>query len=478
MSVMLEQTPVLRQSVTPQLIEASQILAMSAAELEQAIAREIARNPALELGDTATCPRCGSVMERSICAACRFDQQMDDKRLRAEWNAVDRELDREARGAITAEDFDPMTLVASDVSPIERLLADVATIVNADERAVAEYLLHSLDERGYLVVSLAEVADRFGQSIDQVERVLATIQQIAPPGVGARSVRECLLLQLDYLSHQPSTPAPAEARRIVEEHLEDIAAHRYSRIARRLGLTTADVTRVHDYLRTALTPSPLQMPDARTWRTPNRAPLVVPDIIVYLVDGELRVKIVESRASRLRLDPLYAELVADLRHNDQLGSQADRAHVRQHVSRARLFLLAVNQRHETLRRITACLLELQRDFVLHGVRALRPLTRGQVAEAVGLHESTVSRATAAKYIMLPNREVIPISTFFVASLSTKDIIRELIQRENRAMTDEEIGQRLHAQGIRIARRTVAKYRSTLGILPSTFRHGQAAAATA
>ena len=167
-----------------------------------------------------------------------------------------------------------------------------------------------------------------------------------------------------------------------------------------------------------------------------------------------------------------------MRRADEWYSRDDRLHVRQHVSRAKLFLAAINQRHETLRRITTCLLEIQRDFVLQGVRELRPLTRGTVAEHVGLHESTVSRATANKYIMLPNGEVIPYSTFFVASLSIKDIIKEMIQKEQRALTDEEICERLHGQGIRIARRTVAKYRATLGILPSTFRQGSSARHTA
>jgi RNA polymerase sigma-54 factor len=198
---------------------------------------------------------------------------------------------------------------------------------------------------------------------------------------------------------------------------------------------------------------------------------VTPDVVVHRVDDDFKIEIVESSAARLRLEPMYASLASDLRQNELIRTNDERGHVRHHVSRARLFLLAIAQRHETLKRITACLMELQRDYVDNGVRALRPLTRGQVAEYVGLHESTVSRATAGKYVMLPNREVVPFSTFFAASLSTKDIMREIIEHEDRAMTDEEIGQRLQSQGIRIARRTVAKYRATLGILPSTYRYG-------
>ena len=129
----------------------------------------------------------------------------------------------------------------------------------------------------------------------------------------------------------------------------------------------------------------------------------------------------------------------------------------------------IKQRRETMSKIANTLLEYQEDFLRHGVRHLKPLTRAQVAEATGLHESTVSRATAGKYIMLPNRQVVPFSDFFTASLSVKDIIKEIIDREGKPMADREIVARLRERGIRIARRTVAKYRSQLGILPSTLR---------
>jgi RNA polymerase sigma-54 factor len=129
----------------------------------------------------------------------------------------------------------------------------------------------------------------------------------------------------------------------------------------------------------------------------------------------------------------------------------------------------INQRRETMLRIARVLVEVQEDFLRHGVRHLRPLTRAQVAERTGLHESTVSRATAGKYVMLPNRQVIPFSDFFTASLSIKDVMKEIIVREGRPLTDREIVSLLRDEGIRVARRTVAKYRSQLGILPSTLR---------
>jgi len=470
---MLEQTQVARQSVTPQLIESSQILELSALELDQTIMNELQRNPALELIDKATCPRCSASLDGPYCPACHFDVNIDDERQRSERDNSDRDLEWATSGQSSADDFDPMTLVATDVSPVERLLMDVVTQVDEADKSLAEYLLFNLDARGFLEASLEEVSDLFGRTTDDVERVLKLIQQVAPPGVGARNVRESLLLQIDFLSRQ-GVAAPDLARRVVADHLDDLAAHRYSKVARRLGLSTPDIHAIHAFIRDSLTPSPLQTPDARTWRTPARAALVAPDVVVHRFDDELRVEIIESTAARLRLDPFYASLTTDLQHNNLVQSPTERMHLRQHVGRARLFLLALSQRHETLRRISMSLIEIQREYVLHGVRSLKPLTRGQVAENVGLHESTVSRATAGKYMMLPSREVIPFSTFFSASLSTKDIMREIIERENRAMTDEEIGNRLQSEGIRIARRTVAKYRANLGISPSTYRFGHSA----
>jgi RNA polymerase sigma-54 factor len=154
------------------------------------------------------------------------------------------------------------------------------------------------------------------------------------------------------------------------------------------------------------------------------------------------------------------------------ASADDRQHVRQYSNRAKLFISNIYQRRDTLLRISQCICELQEDFLRGGVRELHPLTRAVVAQQVGVHESTVSRATANKYVMLPNRKVIPFSDFFTPSLSVKDMIKELIERESQKgvpLTDRRICDLLLQQGTRIARRTVAKYRAELGILPSTMR---------
>ncbi len=147
----------------------------------------------------------------------------------------------------------------------------------------------------------------------------------------------------------------------------------------------------------------------------------------------------------------------------------DKRHVQQYVGRAKLFIANINQRRQTIYNITTCLVEKQREFLEKGIRHLKPLSRAAIANDLGIHESTVSRATAAKYVMLPHGEVIPYSHFFTPSLSIKDVIKEMIEKEGRPLTDAQIGERLRECGIVIARRTVAKYRMQLDILPSSLR---------
>src|SRR5262249_27738002 len=167
-----------------------------------------------------------------------------------------------------------------------------------------------------------------------------------------------------------------------------------------------------------------------------------------------------------RVNPMYKRLSADLHRSTAAMNPEERRHVQQYVGRAKLFIANINQRRQTLFNITRCLADQQREFLQHGVRHLRPLLRATAPPQPGVHESTVSRATASKYVMLPNGEVIPYAHFFTPSLSVKDIMKEVIEKEGKPLTDSEIVERLKERGIHIARRTVAKYRTQLAILPS------------
>lgn len=462
----------MRPIISPSLIEANYILSLSQLELQEAIRLELLANPALELEDRAICPTCGGILDTAFCPICRLSHQAE--RHETSYEDYPEVVTQQSAQGFAEDDFDPLNLVATELGLRDQILSDASTLLCDDDLPIAAWLVDCLDDRGYLTTPLAVVAAEFAVPEARVEHILGLIQQIAPVGVAARDMRESLLLQIDYLT-RIGAPSPPAVRRIVADHLEDLATHKHGYIAGQLGITAEEVEAAREFIRNQLSPSPLQLQEARPWRSPNSDPYVAPDVVIALVEDELFVEVIEAQHYLLRMNGLYSSLATSLAgRNGALGEVGDggKKHIRDLTTRAKLFIANVNQRRETLQKIANCLVALQEDFLRGGVRELRPLTRAVVAQQIGVHESTVSRATANKYVMLPNRQVIPFSDFFTPSLSIKDVIREFILKERakgRPLTDREICDRLLHQGIRIARRTVAKYRAELGILPSTMR---------
>jgi RNA polymerase sigma-54 factor len=462
----LELQPALRQSVNSSLIEANHILSLPLLELERVVAGELAANPALEQEERPRCATCGRPLAGDECPICATGRPPVD-RLTLVGEAIARR--RAVAGSDRGDEIDPLLFVAAERPLAERLLADLALVLPRAELAVAERLLECLDERGWLDVSTDQVAAATGRPVALVEGVLRAIQQAAPPGVAARDLRECLRLQLAHWRQQTGREPPAGVDAIVAGHLDDLAQHRYGAIARRLRLSRQAVEAARDFIRTQLRPYPLHEPEGHPRLQPTTTLFAAPDAIIHARDGGYQVEIVESLATSLSLNPVYARLAAEVAHDRWRLSADERDHVRQSLTRARLFLARIRLRHETLRRLTECLVESQGDFLREGVRALRPLTRAMLAERLGVHESTVSRATADKYVLLPDRRVVAYDVFFKASLSVQEAIRELVAGEQAALTDRDISDRLRLAGYRVARRTIAKYRAQLGILPSTYR---------
>jgi len=458
----------MRQWISPSLIEANYILSLSRQELEAAIHQELESNPALEVSEDTICPLCGGIIDGTFCVTCMLSHANDAPG--ESYDDFPEQLYNQATTREDSDEFDPMTLVGGNVSLRDQISLDIVTMIDEDLIEIADYLLDSIDERGFLDCELNEVAEIFGVVVEDVELVLCAIHTLAPIGVGARDLRECLLLQIRHLQRN-GTVVPVCVDDIIDRYLTELGAHKFGLIGRELGVSTEVIEEARDFIRSNLTPFPLQSQEARQWRTPLQSPYVAPDITVSIRDGELIVEVVETRQSQLRVNNIYDHMArAALAARKATDMDEDtRGHVREHVARAKLFLGNVRQRHETLARISRCVVELQEDFLRGGVRQLRPLTRATVAQQVGVHESTVSRATANKYVMLPNRKVIPYSDFFTPSLSVKDMIKEMIEEEKDSLTDKRIVELLKRRGVRIARRTVAKYRAELNILPSTLR---------
>jgi RNA polymerase sigma-54 factor len=455
--------------VSPRLVAANYILELSSQELHQAIANELADNPALELIDVPTCRVCGSELSGSICPVCIQRQKGPNGAYGPETHPYpDDGSDGRGRAFSDDEEFDPLTRVASEQTLAERLLTDMGAVLPEEDMPIAEYLVGSLDDKGYLAARVEDVAYEMGEPADKIRAVLRVLQAQEPVGIGARNLRECLSIQISHLEERGLTQP--YAREIVTQFLTELGEHKFSRIAHELKISLEQVAEVWDFVKTKLNPHPAHgFSSTNASDRDTRAMYIIPDVTITKTADGFDVEVVESRRFVLRVNPMYTRLSADLHRSSANMNAEEKRHVQQYVGRAKLFIANINQRRQTLLNITRCLVEQQRDFLEHGVRHLRPLSRAAVAQELGVHESTVSRATASKYVMLPNGEVIPYAHFFTPSLSVKDIMKEVIEKEGKPLTDSEIVERLKDKGIHIARRTVAKYRMQLAILPSSLR---------
>jgi RNA polymerase sigma-54 factor len=465
-----EYSPSQTLKVSPRLVAANYILELSSQELQQQIATELNDNPALELVEIPTCRVCGTELQGSMCPRCIQRQKgSSPSAFGPDGRGYGYDDGGEARNrGPDDEDFDPLTRVASEQTLAEKLLMEMGAALPEEDMPIAEYLVGSLDEKGYLSIKLEDVAYEMDVSVDKVRAVLRVLQAQEPVGIGARNLRECLAIQITHLEeHGLSHP---HARDIVTQFLTELGEHKFGRIAHELKISQQEVADVWEFVKTKLNPHPAHgfSPTNASDRD-TRAMYIIPDVVISSGPEDFEVEVVESRRFVLRVNPMYTRLSADLHRSSASMNPDEKRHVQQYVGRAKLFIANINQRRQTLYNITRCLVDQQREFLERGVRHLRPLSRAAVAQQLGVHESTVSRATASKYVMLPNGEVIPYAHFFTPSLSVKDIMKEVIEKEGKPLTDSEIVERLKDRGIHIARRTVAKYRMQLAILPSSLR---------
>lgn len=440
---------------SPALIALNNMLVLSTMELQQLIQQELEENPALETVDLEpedACQRCGRPTNGMNCIYCA---QEDMRLAEAERN--------DYSGAAEDDEFDPLLMVATPAMLSEVLLRDLRATLPSDDYFIAEYLVGCLDDQGYLDAATSDIAASLTIAEERVIGVLLKLQEIAPVGVGARTVQECLLLQLKRLEEENVThPFVAE---LITGYWNDLAEHRYGAIAHALGVDYDKIVEARDFIRQHLRPYPLSLSNDGSSRTNY----IMPDVIIREAEGKLEAEVLMSERSFLRINPLYQSLARQSSSGEAEISSDEKDHLSQYVSRAQMFLTNIRQRRETIRRISQYLIEHQEQFLRFGVRHLRPMTRAEVAEGISVHESTVSRATANKYVQLPTRAIIPFSHFFTASLNVKDVLLELVNNETSPLTDQELVELLAARGFEVARRTVAKYRNQLNILPSTLR---------
>jgi RNA polymerase sigma-54 factor len=329
---------------------------------------------------------------------------------------------------------------------------------------VAEMLIGNIDEYGYLKATLEEMASSTGLTPEKISEVLKVVQSFDPPGVGARDLRECLMLQLERSRQQDSLEY-----RIVSDFMEALGKRRIPEIARGTG---TEVDEVQDALENI----------ARLEPRPGRAYLVdnnqyiLPEVFVSRSGDDYVVSTNNEHIPHLRISNAYKDLMS------QGGNTSEvRNYIREKIRAGKFLIKSLHQRQQTILNIAREIVNRQRDFMERGVSALKPLTMVQIAEVVGVHETTVSRAVSGKYMQTP-QGVFEMKYFFTAGIQTangdgmsntsvKDMIEEIFKNENTAkpLSDQEVVRMLQSKGIVIARRTVAKYRTELNILPSNLR---------
>ena len=448
----LTQQPKITQSLvmTAQLQQAIRILQLSTPDLAAEIERAFLENPLLEMeeGDDAPTQETPLVYDEG--------RERAEDAFAAAYDADD-PYESETCAERTHTDFAAPVALSLE----EELLREVdVRFADRAEKAIAVFLVGSLDARGYLVVSLSEVARATGADEGAVERVLRVLQGFEPPGIAARDLAECMRLQAERAGLYEGI-----LRSVIERHLRAVAEGRYREIARAEGATLAEVQMAVDILR-SFAPKPGSGYGAEP------PAYIRADVRLVHVDGRMEVTACEGGLPRLRVSRLYqraAEMDAETR-----------GYIAQRIYAARAFIRSIEQRGETLRRVAEELVRRQADFVAHGDAALRPLTMQTVAAALGMHESTVSRAVANKYIDLP-RGLVPLKSFFSSAVGTeagahsagevRAAIGAIIAAEDAAkpLSDAHIAEMLAARGISAARRTVMKYREQLGIPSSAKR---------
>jgi RNA polymerase sigma-54 factor len=471
-------------TLTPQLQQSIRLLQLSTIELNQELERYLAENPLLERSDlgppdetvaapaNATAPAGETLRqegEREEIA--RSDARETEPSMADEHGFGDEHI---GTGASRREDDDreDFTQFAAAEPTLAEHLGSQLALVGLTERdkRIAAMLIGHLDEDGYLKQDLEElraaaVAAMPDIEIEDLQIALRHVQNMEPTGVGARDIAECLELQLRAMPE--STPHRDAAVELVTKHLDVLAARDFNKLKRLLAVSEDELRDIRALVLT-LDPKP-----GRAFGTGD-VRYVVPDVVVRKVAGRWGASLNREAMPRLRINKMYADILQASREN---GGK----HLAGQLQEARWLIKNVQQRFDTILRVTQSIVDRQKNFFEHGEVAMRPLVLREIAEAVGLHESTISRVTTQKYMLTP-RGIFELKYFFGSHVSTdtggacsataiRALIRQLVAAEDgrKPLSDHRISDILAQQGIQVARRTVAKYREAMHIQPANLR---------
>ena len=456
----------LHQVLAPQLQQSLLILQAPLLELRNLVQQEMETNPVLEeLPDE---PDADERSEADTAADEKFKEEFDKlAKLDEEWRDYMAQSSSYSGRSQEAEDkrqffFDS---IATQETLQQHLMGQLnQNVLNARDRKTAELIIGNIDDNGFLQTTPEEMALNTGIPQEDFENMLTLIQSFYPPGVGARDLRECLLIQLKREGRQTSLEY-----KIISEHMRDLGKRRFPEIARRMGISVEQVQKCANNI-ARLDPRPGQIFAA----APQN--YVLPDVTVEKVNGTYQVILNGEQIPHLRISNTYKDIMAQ----DGKGSEV-KDYIRDKIRSGKFLIKSIHQRQQTISNIAHQIVKRQGEFFEKGSSYLKPMTMVQIADAVGVHETTVSRAISGKYMATP-QGVFDMKYFFtpgyqtssgesMSNTSVKGAILDLVKNEggNAPLSDKEIVEILSKRGIPIARRTVAKYRTELNILPSNMR---------
>jgi RNA polymerase sigma-54 factor len=457
----------LQQFLAPQLQQSLLILQAPLLELRNLVQQEMETNPVLEELATESNDDERETPENSA-ADDKFKEEFDQlAKLDDEWR--DYMAQSSSYSGRSQEDEDKRQLFFDSIVTQETLQQHLMgqlnqTVLDAGDRKTAEVIIGNVDDNGFLQATPEEMSMSTGIPQDDFERMLTLIQSFYPPGVGARDLRECLLIQLKREGKQSSLEY-----KIIAEHMEDFGKRRFPEIARRMGISVEQVQKCSNAI-AQLEPRPGQI----FAEAPQN--YVLPDVTVEKINGQYQIILNSEQVPRLRISNTYKDIMAQ----DGNGSEV-KDYIRDKIRSGKFLIKSIHQRQQTISNIAHEIVSRQREFLDRGTAYLKPMTMVQIADAVGVHETTVSRAISGKYISTP-QGVFEMKYFFtpgyqtasggtMSNTSVKEAIMDLVKSEsgNSPLSDKEIVEILSERGIPIARRTVAKYRTELNILPSNMR---------
>ncbi len=487
-------------TMTPQLQQAIRLLQLSTVELNMEVQEALDSNMMLEVADDEL--REGADKENAASngdkpsskesQSDRDDNQIDsidsstaegvqdipdELPIDSAWEDVydntSMPTNLSASSASSSIEFDEHRSASESLQ--EQLLWQIEMAIMSDrDRVIAMTIIDSINEDGYLENTLEGIQEALGQTadmedqveLDEIEAVLHRVQSLSPPGVGARDLGECLYLQLSEC--RADAAWLKEAKFLVQNHLSLMAARDFNQLMRRMKLSREELQQVVELIQ-SMDPRP------GSKDIDHQIEYVIPDVYVRKVKGVWEVHLNQDNIPQLRINPLYAGMIQRADNSSQNTS------LKTHMQEARWFIKSLQSRSETLLRVAMAIVERQRAFLDHGEEAMKPLVLHDIAETLGMHESTISRVTTKKYMHTP-RGIFELKFFFSSHVSTtmggecsstaiRAVIKKLIAAENtvKPLSDSKIASMLVDQGIKVARRTVAKYREAMAIPPSNER---------